>query len=472
MNTRSLSFRLVTWYAGVLTIVFILLGLLTLLFLRHYLEANLLDIQARRARQIADTLVIHADGGDEAALGSQVEALYSPEANDRFIRITRADGSVVYASGAPKDTRFDPSLVPALPANVVTDARKVALPAGSLLIAGQSVRTPDGTLYRVEVGTSGASSEATLGHVLLMLAIGLPIAVAVTVGGGFVLVRRALRPVDRIAGKAEVITQHNLRERLPVVTSGDEIERLSVALNRMIARLEDAVNGSKQFVADASHELRTPLTVMRGELEGLAQDTHLRSETRESLGSVLEEVERLREIVEGLLALSRLDVGEPPAEWARFDLAALAASTAEQMSLLAEDKNLTVTCEFSGEVTVEADRARIKQVVVNLLDNAIKYTPEGGRIGLRVAREDDYAVLDVTDNGIGIPAAAIARVFNRFYRVDASRSREQGGAGLGLAIVKSICAAHGAQVEVMSTLGKGSRFRIRQRLALGPATHA
>ena len=231
------------------------------------------------------------------------------------------------------------------------------------------------------------------------------------------------------------------------------------------------MNGSKQFVADASHELRTPLTVMRGELEGLAQDTHLRSETRESLGSVLEEVERLREIVEGLLALSRLDVGEPPAEWARFDLAALAASTAEQMSLLAEDKNLTVACEFSGEVTVEADRARIKQVVVNLLDNAIKYTPAGGRIGLRVAREDDYAVLDVTDNGIGIPAAAVACVFNRFYRVDASRSREQGGAGLGLAIVKSICAAHGAQVEVMSTLGKGSRFRIRQPLALGRATH-
>jgi heavy metal sensor kinase len=471
VNIRSLSFRLVTWYAGVLTIVFILLGVLTLLFLRHYLEANLLDIQARRARQIADTLVIHAGGGDKEALGRQVEALYSPETNDRFIRITRADGPVMYVSGAPKDMRFDPALVPALPANVASDARKVALSGGSLLVAAQAVRTPDGTLYRVEVGTSGASSEATLEHVLLMLAIGLPIAVAVAVGGGFVLVRRALRPVDRIAGKAEVITQHNLRERLPVVNSGDEIERLSVALNRMIARLEDAVNGSKQFVADASHELRTPLTVMRGELEGLAQDTHLRNETRESLGSVLEEVERLREIVEGLLALSRLDVGEPPAEWARFDLAALAASTAEQMSLLAEDKNLTVTCESSGEVTVEADRARIKQVVVNLLDNAIKYTPRGGRIGLRVAREDGYAVLDVTDNGIGIPAAAVARVFNRFYRVDESRSREQGGAGLGLAIVKSICAAHGAQVEVMSTPGKGSRFRVRQPLAPESATH-
>jgi heavy metal sensor kinase len=471
MNTGSLSFRLVTWYAGVLTIVFIFLGVLTLLFLRHYLEANLLDIQARRARQIADTLVVNAGRGDDAVLGKQVEDLYSPEANDRFIRITRVDGAVVYVSGAPKDSRFDPSLVPVLPPTVTTEARKVEFPGGSLLIAAQTVRAQNGSPYRVEVGTSGASSEATLEHVLLLLAIGLPIAVAAAVGGGFVLVRRALRPVDRIAGKAEVITQHNLSERLPVVTSGDEIERLSVSLNRMISRLEEAVNGSKQFVADASHELRTPLTVMRAELESLAQDTQLRSETRESLGSVLEEVERLREIVEGLLALSRLDVGEPPSEWARFDLAELAASTAEQMSLLAEDKELTVVCELSGEVTVEADRARIKQVVVNLLDNAIKYTPRGGRVGLSVARDGDFALLEVTDNGIGIPAEAVARVFNRFYRVDESRSREQGGAGLGLAIVKSICAAHGAQVQVVSTPGKGSRFRIRQRLALNRAAH-
>jgi heavy metal sensor kinase len=471
VNTRSLSFRLVTWYAGVLTIVFVFLGVLTLLFLRHYLEANLLDIQSRRARQIADTLVASASAGLERTLGPQVEALYSPEANDRFIRITRADGTVVYLSGAPKDARFDPSRVQPLPATVTTDSRKVPLADSSLLVAAQTARARDGAAYRVEVGTSGAASEATLRHVLMMLAIGLPVAVAAAVCGGFVLVRRALRPVDRIAGTAEMIAQHNLSERLPVVTSGDAIERLSVSVNRMISRLEEAVHGSKQFVADASHELRTPLTVMRGELEGLAQDAQLRNDTRESLGSVLEEVERLREIVEGLLALSRLDVGEAPSEWARFDLAALAATTAEQMSLLAEDKQITVACDLSGAVTVEADRARIKQVVVNLLDNAIKYTPRGGRVSLSVHRDGDFAVLDVTDNGVGIPAAALTRVFNRFYRVDESRSRERGGAGLGLAIVKSICIAHGAQVQVTSTPGQGSRFRVRQPLAPGRALH-
>ena len=143
-------------------------------------------------------------------------------------------------------------------------------------MAAYDTNGSDGTRYRVEVGTSAAASEATLRRVLLMLAVGLPLAVAAAVAGGFVLVRRALLPVERITHKAEQITQHNLSERLPVARSGDEIERLSVSLNHMISRLEDAIRSSKQLVADASHELRTPLTVMRGELEGLAQDGALR----------------------------------------------------------------------------------------------------------------------------------------------------------------------------------------------------
>ncbi|MDB6089815.1 MAG: Integral rane sensor signal transduction histidine kinase [Gammaproteobacteria bacterium] len=475
MNTRSLSFRLVTWYAGLLTIVFVLLGALTIIFLRHYLEANLLDIQARRAQQIADTLLTAASRTGDAVVAGEIEDLYSPEVNDRFIRITRADGHVVYASGKPKDAGFDPSRVP--PPSLTRDKgfqRKESLPSGSLLIAARTYGDTRETRYIVEVGVSTARTEATLSQVLIMLAVGLPIAVCVAVAGGFILVRRALKPVDRLSHKAEEITQHNLSERLPVMRSGDELERLSLSLNLMISRLEDAIQSSKQFVADASHELRTPLAVLRGELESLAQEAQLKSQTRETLGSMLEEVDRLAEIVEGLLALSRLDTGEAQAEWVRFDLAELAATTADQISLLAEDKNITLVCEASTNVPVEGDRARLKQVVVNLLDNAIKYTPNGGRIRMKITREGDYALLDVSDDGIGIPPEALSHVFKRFYRVDGSRSREQGGAGLGLSIVKSICAAHGAQVEVASVPGKGSSFRIRQPLAresaaLGPS---
>ncbi|MDB6161014.1 MAG: Integral rane sensor signal transduction histidine kinase [Gammaproteobacteria bacterium] len=473
MNSRSLSFRLVTWYAGLLTVVFVLLGALTFYFLRHYLEANLLDIQARRARQIAYTLLAGIPGSSEAVVAKQVEVLYSPEVNDRFIRITRADGEVVYGSGFPRDNSFDPTRVPLPPlARNGEFYRKESLSRGELLLAAVTYGGAGSPRYVVEVGVSNLRTEGTLRQMLIMMAIGLPIAVCFAVTGGFVLVRRALKPVEQIAHKAEDITQHNLSQRLPVVQTGDELERLSISLNHMISRLEDSIQSSKQFVADASHELRTPLTVLRGELEGLAQDQQLRPPTRETLGSMLEEVDRLAEIVEGLLALSRLDAGEANSEWVPFDLAELAASTADQMSLLAEDKNITVICETSPGVNVEGDRARMKQVVVNLLDNAIKYTPSGGRVCLKISRDDGEAILEIADDGIGIPHEALPHVFKRFYRVDGSRSREQGGAGLGLSIVKSICAAHGAQVEVASIPGKGSRFRIRQSLVNKASVHA
>ena len=473
MNTRSLSFRLVTWYAGVLTLVFILIGALTIVLLREYLEANVLDTQARRARQIADTLVAAANRTGESTMAQEVEALYAPEANERFIRITRGDGHVVYASGKPRDGSFDPVAVPAPSLHRPGEfLRKESLLKGSVLIAAQTYAGAGDSRYVVEVGVSTARTEETVRQVLLMLAIGLPLAVCVAVAGGFILVRRALKPVDNLSQKAAAITQHSLSERLPVVRTGDELERLSVSLNLMISRLEDAINSSKQFVADASHELRTPLAVLRGELENLAQDTQLKSHTRETLGSALEEVDRLAEIVEGLLALSRLDTGEAQAEWVRFDLAELVATTADQMSLLAEDKHITVACDSSGPVLIEGDRARLKQVIVNLLDNAIKYTPNGGRIKLKIAREEGSAVLDVADDGIGIPPEAVPHVFKRFFRVDGSRSRDQGGAGLGLSIVKSICDAHGARVEVTSTPGQGSLFRIRHPLAAEPLAQA
>ena len=165
--------------------------------------------------------------------------------------------------------------------------------------------------------------------------------------------------------------------------------------------------------------------------------------------------------------MSRFEAGQAHAEHARFDFAQLAAATAEQMCLLAEDKGQTISCETPAPVWVEGDRARLKQVIVNLLDNAIKYTPTGGAVKLSVTAVGTEAVCDVVDNGIGIPAAAIPHVFDRFFRVDAARSRDLGGAGIGLSIVKVICAAHDGQVEVESEAGRGSRFRVRLPLAGG-----
>lgn len=462
MNVHSIRFQLTAWYANLVTAVFVLLGLLMFAGLSHYLEKNLAENQLRRARQIAETLLLNVKKTGEDYVRNEIEALYAPENNDRFIRITRQDGTVLYASGTPRDQSFQPADVPALrPLPQRESSRKQPVVGGNDLVIGTlNFRAPDGGQFVVEVGAGTASIRSMLERLRLQLLVGLPLVVLVAIGGGYLLIHRALAPVDQIAQKAQQITQHNLGQRLPVARTADELERLSLSLNRMIARLEDALLNSKRFVADASHELRTPLTVMRGELESLAQDGELPPQLRETVGSVLEEVERLANIVEGLLAISRLDAGEAQAEWVRFDLAELAATTADQMSLLAEDKKLSISRAAAGPVLVQGDRARLKQVIVNLLDNAIKYTPEKGAVSLSVTASNGLAILEVSDTGPGIPAEALPHVFDRFFRVDQVRSRDLGGAGLGLSIVKSICTAHGAEVRVFSTPGQGSRFRV------------
>ena len=467
MNTRSLSFRLTLWYAGVLTWVFTVLGGVTYLALKTYLEGSIRDAQMRRARQIAGVLLPGIRHQGEARLIEEIKARYAPEVNGQFIRLSDDTGLVFYLSGTPRDRSFDPSAIPrpSWP-STAESTRRQSLPDGrALLMATVILTASEGNRYLVESGASTDSAGAVLGHFLMVLVIGLPVVAATVAAGGYFLVKRALAPVSEITVSSERITFQNLSERLPVARTGDELEHLSVALNRMMTRLDDAFQYSRRFVADASHELRTPLTVLRGELEALLQNESLGADVRDTAASLLEEVERLTNIVEGLFALSRLDAGEAQREWLPFDLGLLALSTADQMSLLAEDKRISVNTEFAGDVIIQGDRSRLKQVVVNLLDNAIKYTPEGGVITLKVKSTDDLAVLEVADTGIGIPAESLPHVFERFYRVDKARSRDIGGAGLGLAIAKAICTAHGVTLAVSSTPGHGSTFRLEFRQA-------
>ena len=466
MNTRSISFRLVAWYAGWLTVIFLLLCAFLYLDLRHFLENDLREAQLRRARQIGDALLAHVKQTGEPYVVSQTRDWYEPEVNDRFIRITRADGTLIYASGAPHDGSFDPEQVVIRSSPPTESFRKLALPGKkTLLVAALNFKSPGNPDYLVEFGQLMDPVETMLNHLLLQLILGLPLAIIIITGGGYLLVRRALAPVEQITRAAERITQNNLSGRLPVAQTRDEMERLSVSLNRMIARLDDAVENSKRFVADASHELRTPLTILRGELENLAEDPRLDAEWRERAASLLEEAMHLSKIVEQLFTLSRLDAGEAQAERTRFDLSELAKTTAEQLGLLAVDKSISISCDASQPMMVEGDRVRLKQVIVNLLDNAIKYTPEKGGIKLRVHGVNGHAVLEVEDNGIGIPPEALPHVFERFYRVDQVRADGSESAGLGLSIVKSICAAHGAEVDVTRLPAGGSRFRVLMPLA-------
>jgi heavy metal sensor kinase len=286
-----------------------------------------------------------------------------------------------------------------------------------------------------------------------------PIAVVLAVAGGWFAIGRALRPVREISHNAERISWQKRHERLPVPLTGDELEKLSRTLNSMLDRLEDAFQRINRFSADVSHELRTPLTIIRGELESIIRQVPCSPQVLDGLGSSLEEVERLTRIVDHLLVLCRLDSGDESAPNELVDLGQLAKSTAEQMRLLFVEKALTLTLHDPAQVMVSGAPVRLRQVVVNLLDNAIKYSNAGGRIDLSVTTDGPTAVLEVADNGCGISADHLPHLFERFYRADRARSRASGGMGLGLSIVHAIAVSHGGRVKVESVEGSGTRFR-------------
>jgi heavy metal sensor kinase len=459
LNPRSIRFRMTAWYVVVLTVCLALFGAAIYIGLAHYLLSAARESLRQELQAIGESLLFDYDKRGPSVILKEMTEDYAPEIKDRFIRVTLADGTELYRSGPPHDSSFDPETV-AKPRQFEPGFRTEDTSRGRVLIESVWYRSPGGHLFFVENGLPASNINHILEQLLWCLGIAFPIVVAGAACGGYWIMRRSLRPVDEITKQAATITSHNLSERLPSIDTGDEIERLSTALNHMIARLEGAFHHINRFSADASHELRTPLTIIRGELESLVRDNHSPEETLEIVGSSLEEVLRLSKIVQDLLAISRLDAGETRLERVPVDLSALTASTLEQMNLLAEEKAIATRCEAELGVEIIADPWRLKQVIVNLIDNAIKYTGAGGQISVRVFREAETAILLVADNGIGIAPDDLPHIFERFYTTNRSRSREYGGTGLGLAIVKAICSAHDAEISVTSQPQTGTTFRV------------
>ena len=460
MNTRSLRFRITAWYAGLLAGALLVFGISVYLGLERYLNWNLQRTLSSDCRTIGTQLLSQHPFKRTNWLETEINEAYAPEVNGHFIRVVEEGVGVLYISGTPKDGAFDPSRIPLPNGNEKNYLRKVRLAGGQLLIDTQQFTTPDGSKFIVESGVPYQQIEVVLHGLLVTFGIYMPFIISLAVVSGYWLMRRSLQPVDEITKRAEGITSTNLSERLPVIRTGDELERLSVSLNRMIERLDQAFQHINRFSADASHELRTPLTILQLELEGIAQSHRLNPSLTDQIGSALEETDRMSHIVENLLAISRLDAGEVKMDKTRLDLGHLAASTAEQMRLLAEEKLILFRSNVATNIYVEGDRSRLQQVIVNLVANAIKYTQEGGEVEVNVRGGRGTAILEVSDNGVGISAHALPHVFERFYRADKARSRNSGGAGLGLAIVKAICTAHGAEIKVSSKEGQGSRFTV------------
>ena len=336
------------------------------------------------------------------------------------------------------------------------------------------IRARGQTVNVLQVGTSLEGLLQARRHFLITLAALVPVALLLAGSGGWMLARRALRPVDQMTLAARRIEAEDLSLRIAGPRTDDELGRLARTLNEMLARLESGFAQVRRFSADASHELRTPLTVLKGEIEVALRSPRDSMEYRRVLSSTLEEVERMARLVEDLLLLSRADAGGLRWESERVELDHLVEEVAKQGDVLARGKQIRVQLKELAPLIIQGDGRRLKQLLLNLVDNAIKYTPAGGEVALALramapvssdavdsappAREE--AEIIVQDTGIGIAPEDIPRIFERFYRADPARSREAGGAGLGLCIGKTIAEAHGGRIEVESSPGTGSTFRV------------
>ena len=299
-----------------------------------------------------------------------------------------------------------------------------------------------------------------LNELLIVLGLGFPLALGVAGFGGYILVRRTLVPISTMADRAKTITAENLSDRLPVENPGDEIGQLATVFNKTLERLENSFSQLKRFTADASHELRTPLTAIRSVGEVGLRERRNEGEYREIVGSMLEEVDRLSHVVDSLLTLTRADAGHLQIHPERIDIGNLIQEVARYLSALAEEKGQTVEVAIDHGLFANVDRFILRQAIINVLDNAIKYSPPSAHIRLSALRSSESIVIQISDNGPGIDPQHHERIFDRFYRVDQARSRHLGGAGLGLAIARWAVHANGGSIELQKSVGAGCTFRI------------
>jgi heavy metal sensor kinase len=336
----------------------------------------------------------------------------------------------------------------------------------------------------VQIASSLEEVEDALNTLFIILIITVPLALMVAILGGQFLAHKALKPVDNITQTARVITSKNLNQRINPPKVKDEISRLIETFNEMISRLDQSFQQTKQFSSDASHELKTPLTILKGEVEVMLRKERTPQEYQQTLKSNLEEINRMSQIVEDLLLLSKADTGEIRLNKEDINLTEIVTEVVAQMDLLARSRKLHLfTSNHHQDIRVFADALRMRELFINLIENGIKYTEEGGSVHITFQKEYSPAVRSqtgsgerekekfikviVSDTGIGISKEDQERIFNRFFRVDKARSREEGGSGLGLSICKWIVEAHQGEIKVESELGKGSTFIVK--LPLSPA---
>ncbi len=461
-STASIRVRLTGWYTVVLFLMLALYATATFVAVRHeFLEQ--LDDQLHDDFETAEGFLTPTSDGRIVWSGDRH---HDPDTDeDRGSDVWTASGEQIYRSGA--SAVLPPVAVAATTAqpryeSIVAKGLRWRTLAGTSLVAGRAVV--------LRVSRSEERLRGQLWEVLTVLALGLPLVVALAGAGGYVLARRALTPVDHLASEARRITADNLHERLSVPNQRDEVGRLAAVINETFGRLESSFERLRRFTADVSHELRTPLSVIRGIGEMGLGETRTPAEYKESMGSMLEEVDRLTTLVDTLLRLSHGDAGTVRLSRETIDLGQLTRDVVSSLGILAEERNQRLRVDAAGGISVTADRLVLREAIMNIVDNAIKHSPQASRIDIRVHAEGNQALLTVTDEGTGIAAEHRERIFDRFFRLDEARSRDSGGTGLGLAIAKWAVEANGGHISVEAGANGGSVFRVVLPTGVAPIT--
>jgi heavy metal sensor kinase len=454
MKALAIGARLTAWYSLILALSLCLFGTLAYFAMAHSIRSTIDRELGQRIQAVRD--IIHEDAPSGlAALQDEFSELADSEGAGSRLRVAYQAGALIWASPQlqnviePRRTEAGSS-----PFTARIEGRRFRLLRQTVEVGAAS--------YDIETAMSIEDFDRSLKQFRVLL-VGLgPAFLILAAWGGHWLSRRALAPVDQITMAARSIGAQDLSRRLTVPRTSDELERLADTLNEMLGRLEAAFRSITQLTADASHELRTPVSVMRTDAEITLRKPRSEAEYRQALSRILAEAEKVSHLIEQLLVLARADSASAALPLVRSSLNAALESACLQAGILAEAKHLSFSQSMAEDpLWVDGDPASLERLFVILLDNAVKYTPSGGHVDVRLVSDDGFAVASIRDTGVGIASEDIAHVFDRFYRADRARSRDSGGTGLGLSIGRWIAEAHRGEIRVQSEPAKGSTFQVR-----------
>jgi len=464
MAFKSIRSRLTAWYVILLAIILILFSLLLYYFLTKRLYQSVDNSLTVSATVVSTSATMRLTSSPLPGLNEFFDQFLREGNLNKFYRIYDGSGSVGSRSGNISASEFPLSgtaYADALKGNNSYETFKVG-GKHPIRVITMPVMVNDKLVNLVQVGTSLQAVQETLRNLKIILFTAVPSVLIFAALFARFMARRALKPISRIIDTARDIGQgQELSKRIPVLKIKDELGQLALTFNEMMNRLENSFKQVRQFSSDASHELRTPLTVLKGQNELILSKLRKPEEYQEVISSNLEEINYMSKVLEDLFLLSKSDENQVSLDCRHFNLKPLVEEVCKHAEVLAEEKNIKIIIAFLEAVQVNGDEVRLRQMSWNILQNGIKYTQFGGELKVSLQNDGEFALLTIQDTGIGIPKEDLGFIFNRFYRVDKARSRDEGGSGLGLSICRQIAEAHKGTIEVESTLGVGTRFKIR-----------